>query len=118
MHTERRAGDRRVDPDAWEPTHLKQVKVIFALCVAGFFMVSGTVLILWAVMNEAVTNMVAGLGVGMIGVGFLAAFPSRTMPIISLVLKRFGFGKLEMPTVGTTDILDSIDLREPEDDSD
>jgi hypothetical protein len=109
MMEDRREEDRRVDPNAWSEKHHSQVKMIFAMVVAGFFMINGAVVITWAVMNETVNSMIAGLGVGMIAVGFLAAFPSRTMPIISLVLKRFGFGKLDMPSVDTA-MLDAIDL--------
>ena len=111
MELDRRAKDRRVDPNAWSPEHLKGVKIVFALAGAGFFMIAGTVLIFWAVTNEAITNMVAGLGVGMIAIGFLAAFPSRTMPIISVVLKRFGFNKIDLQDMSTA-TLDAIDLVE------
>ena len=105
----RRKEDRRHDPNAWSPEHRKNVKLIFGMAVGGFFFAAGTIVIIWIITNETITNLAAGLGLAMWAMGGLAAFPSVAIPIVSAILKKVpGFGDVKIPVPEVTEILPSI----------
>lgn len=88
MEIERRAADRRQDPDAWSPEYKREVRTVYGMVVGGFLIGTSSLLLAWAVITEqtAIPIYVA-CGVTLI-FGLIASMPGTFVPVTSDLLKK------------------------------
>ena len=91
---ERRATDRRYDPDA---AHMVRVQTVYALAVGGVVTLAGLVILVADVLVEALDWRATVAGGALVLLGLVASMPRVFMPVLSAVLKKIPWGRVEIP---------------------